>query len=96
MSLFKKEIEKIENKFNIFELDVHGFCHKVMSRKRATDKQRIDAMLELDATMYMHLGSDSKISEHKETKKKSRIIYRAIKNIDKTLGDSFLSHQDKE
>lgn len=96
MSLLEREIEKLERKFDIFELDVHGFCDKVLSRKRATDRQKIDSLLELDATMYMYLGSDSKRSEHTETKKKSRIIYRAIKNIDKALGDSLLSHQDKK
>ena len=96
MSLFEKEIEKIQKKrFDIFELDVSGFCDKVASRKRATDQQKVDAMLELDATLYMYLGSDSKKSERRETKKKSRIIYRAIKNINYALGDSLLSHQDR-
>ena len=40
--------------------------------------------------MYCNLGSDSTKTERLETKKQSRAIYRAIKTIDKSLGDSLL------
>lgn len=43
--------------------------------------------------MYTNLGSDSTKTDRNETKKKSRIIYRAIKNIDRDLGDMLLINQ---
>ena len=96
MSLFNKEIDKIlKGGFDIFKLNADAYCEKVMSRKRATDRQRIDALLELDANMYMYLGYDSTKAQRDETKKKSRILYRTIKKINHALGDSLLSHQDK-
>ena len=93
--IFEKEIEKIERNFDIFEVDVAKFCDKVIGRKSLSDAQKIDSMLRLDATLYMYLGSTSTKTLRDETRKKSRVIYRAIKRIDKALGDSFLSHQDK-
>ena len=92
---FKKEIELIERSFDIFNLDVDSFCNKVSGRKSIKDEDKIDAMLMLDATLYMYLGSDSTKKEKEETKKKSRVIYRSIKRLDRALGESFLSHQDK-
>jgi len=96
MSLFEKEITKIlKGGFDIFKLNADAYCEKVLSRKRATDKQKIDALLELDANLYMYLGYDATKSQREETKKKSRVLYRAIKKINHALGDSLLSHQDK-
>ena len=95
LRIFEKEIEELERDFNIFEVDVAKFCDKIIARDSISNNVKIDGMLRLDATLYMHLGSGSKKSEREETKKKSRTIYRAIKTLDKALGDSFLSHQDK-
>lgn len=57
-------------------------------------KERIDELLELDATQYTNLGSDSTKTEKKEVKKNSRLIYRAIKDLDKYIGESLLNHLD--
>lgn len=96
MNLFEKEFEKVKGRqADIFTFDVNQFCYNLSQRKRPTDKEKIDALLELDATLYMNLGSDSTMKEKAETKKKSRIIYRAIKVYDETLGSDFLKHQDK-
>lgn len=95
LRIFEREIEQMEKGFDIFTVDVSKYCEDIMSRKDVDDTKKIDGMLRLDATLYMHLGVGSKKSEREETKKKSRVIYRAIKTIDKALGDSFLSHQDK-
>ena len=92
---FDKEVERLERKFDIFTIDVSGFCDKVIAKKRIGNEEKISGMLKLDATLYMYLGLSSTKKEREETKKKSRIIYRAIKTIDKALGDSLLSHQDK-
>lgn len=57
-------------------------------------KQRIDALLEMDANMYTNLGSDSTEEEKLEVKKKSRVIYTAIRVMDEEIGKPLLQHQD--
>jgi len=44
--------------------------------------------------MYTNLGSDSTKAEKQEVKKNSRIIYRAIKDLDFETGKLLLQHQD--
>jgi len=56
--------------------------------------QRVNELLEIDATMYTNLGSDSTKAEKQEVKKNSRIIYRAIKDLDFETGKLLLQHQD--
>jgi hypothetical protein len=68
---------------------------KILNYKTYSDRKKVDALLELDATMYCNLGIDSTKTERLETKKQSRAIYRAIKNLDKSLGDSLLHFMDK-
>lgn len=57
-------------------------------------KERIDILLEEDAIMYTNLGSDSTKAEKAEVKKNSKIIYRAIKEMDSYTGDLLITHQD--
>ena len=61
----------------------------------ATDRQKIDGLLELDARLYTELGIDSTKSDKVETRRKSRIIYREIRSIDKKDGNLLLNHLDK-
>jgi hypothetical protein len=56
--------------------------------------ERINQLLEIDATMYTNLGSDSTKAEKQEVKKNSRIIYRAIRDLDLETGKLLLQHQD--
>ena len=56
--------------------------------------ERINQLLEMDATMYTNLGSDSTKAEKQEVKKNSRIIYRAIRYLDIETGKLLLQHQD--
>ena len=58
-------------------------------------RERIDSLLEMDANMYTNLGSDSTKAEKEEVKKKSRIIYRAIKELDPYIGSQLIYYQDK-
>lgn len=96
-SLFERQFAKINGRSSsIFQLDVHEFCNNLWDLGRTTDRQKIDALLELDAVMYTNLGIDSTKGEKTETKRKSRIIYNSIKKYDKTLGDLFLNHMDKK
>ncbi|MDB4486524.1 hypothetical protein N9014_00260 [bacterium] len=61
----------------------------------ATDRQKIDGLLELDARLYTELGVDSTKADKLETRRKSRIIYREIRSIDKKDGNLLLNHLDK-
>lgn len=95
--LFTSEYKKIEqNVFDIHTLDVSSFCDRIISYKTKTDTQKLDALLELDSLLYTQLGLGSAKKNKIETKKKSRIIYRAIKSFNKPLGENFLSHMDPD
>jgi|TARA_R110002167_G_scaffold70594_3_gene199270 hypothetical protein len=54
----------------------------ISSMESFTIRQRVDAMLKIDAEMYMELGITSTLRERKETKAKSLIIYTEIKRLD--------------
>ena len=56
--------------------------------------ERINQLLEMDATLYTNLGSDSTKAEKLDVKKKSRMIYKAIKDLDLETGKLLLQHQD--
>lgn len=75
--------------------DVTNFTEKILGYKTWSDKKKIDALLEYDCNMYTQLGIDSTKQQITETKKKSRIIYRAIGKIDKASGQTFLWYMDK-
>jgi len=66
---------------------------KILNYKTISNKDKINRLLEIDAVMYTNLGSDSTKTEINETKKKSRVIYRAIKTLDRDLGDMLLVNQ---
>ena len=61
-----------------------------MKFKTWTNKDKINKLLEIDCSLYAHLGTDSTKAEKEEVKRKSVEIYRTIKKIDKELGDQFL------
>jgi len=61
-----------------------------MNYKTWSNKRKIDTLLEIDCSLYAHLGTDSTKAEKEEVKRKSIEIYRTIKKIDKELGDEFL------
>ena len=56
--------------------------------------ERVNELLEIDATNYTNLGSDSTKAEKLDVKKKSRMIYKAIKDLDLETGKLLLQHQD--
>jgi len=56
--------------------------------------ERINQLLEMDATLYTNLGSDSTKAEKLDVKKKSRMIYKSIKDLDLATGKLLLHHQD--
>ena len=66
---------------------------KIVGYKTWSDKRKIDALLEIDATMYTSLGIDSSKTDRENTRRDSRFIYRAIKSIDELLGKELLINQ---
>lgn len=69
--------------------------NKIVNYTSVSDKEKINRLLELDCNMYANLGIDSTKTEKLEVKKQSRAIYRAIKEIDESVGRSLLEHMDK-
>ena len=67
---------------------------KIAEAYQKTVKERIDQLLEMDATQYTNLGSDSTKAENAEVKKNSKVIYRAIKDLDEYTGKLLLEHLD--
>jgi hypothetical protein len=57
-------------------------------------KERIDQLLEQDATMYTNLGINSTNKDKAEVKRNSKIIYKAIDKIDPYTGKLLLNHLD--
>ena len=67
---------------------------KILNR-RWKDKTKIDALLEIDCALYTNLGTDSTKKEREEVKRKSRLIYKAIKTIDPMDGQRLLLTLDR-
>lgn len=66
---------------------------KIVGYKTWSDKKKVDALLEMDATAYTNLGTESTKTEREQTRRDSRFIYRAIKSIDERLGKELLHNQ---
>tara|TARA_R110000803_G_scaffold113476_1_gene181841 strand:+ start:1136 stop:1357 length:222 start_codon:yes stop_codon:yes gene_type:complete len=61
--------------YNINDID------KILSFKTWTEKQKIDALLKIDCSMYTRLGTDSLKKEREEVKRNSKKLYQAIKSV---------------
>lgn len=80
--------------FDIHTLKVEDFMFKCLGYKTRSDREKIDALLELDAFLYTNMGKESLVKDKTETKRRSKQIYTAIKSIDETIGKSLLDHMD--
>ena len=67
---------------------------KIAEAYQKTVRERIDQLLEMDANQYTNLGSDSTKAEKAEVKKNSKIIHKAIKDLDEYTGKLLLEHLD--
>jgi|TARA_R110000851_G_scaffold225608_1_gene378403 hypothetical protein len=67
---------------------------KIYNYTTISDRDKIDKLLQIDATQYTNCGSDSTKKEREIVKKNSTYIYKTIKKINQTLGETFLKHQD--
>ena len=68
---------------------------KIFNYSSISNIEKINRMLEIDATQYTNLGSDSSKSEKEIVKKNSKYIYKIISRINPEIGRQFLEHQDK-
>lgn len=69
---------------------------KILSFTSWSERRKIDTLLEMDCIQYTNLGSDSTKKDKEQVKRNSRKIYKAIKTINKSIGNEFLLAMDKE
>lgn len=76
------------------ETTLQELVDEIIKNEKLTLKQKKDKLFEIDCVMYTKLGIDSTKTEREETKKNSRIIYKAVREIDFYLGSALLRTQD--
>jgi hypothetical protein len=76
------------------EATLEELVNSIVKNEKLTLKEKKDKLFEMDSIMYTKLGIDSTKTEREETKKKSRVIYRGIREIDFYLGCALLRTQD--
>jgi hypothetical protein len=76
------------------EATLQELVNEIIKNEKLTEKEKKDKLFEMDCKMYTKLGTDSTKTEKEETKKRSRVIYRGIREIDFYLGCALLRTQD--
>lgn len=76
------------------ETTLEELVNSIIKNEKLTLKEKKDKLFEMDSIMYTNLGIDSTKTEREETKKRSRVIYRGIREIDFYLGCALLRTQD--
>ena len=74
----------VDMKYSVSDID------KIVNFKSWSDKQKIDELLRIDSMIYPNLGTESSVKEKRQAQSISKRIYRLIKKIDKTLGETLL------
>tara|TARA_B100000780_G_scaffold188633_2_gene132633 strand:+ start:9135 stop:9374 length:240 start_codon:yes stop_codon:yes gene_type:complete len=69
---------------------------KITEFKSWSVSKKIDELFRIDAHMYTELGLDSSKKDKKDTRSKSKSIYRAIQKIDPKLGKDLIYYIDRE
>jgi len=67
---------------------------KISNYKTWPRRKKVDALLSIDCNMYTQLGRESSSRERKETKIKSKNIYKTIGKVNPRLGKLFLQSMD--
>ena len=76
------------------EATLQELVSQIIKNEKLTLKEKKDKLFEMDSIMYTKLGTDSTKKEREDTKKRSRVIYRGIREIDFYLGCALLRTQD--
>ena len=75
-------------------MTIRKLAEKIALDFQLTIKDRTDAILELDATQYSNLGTDSTKTEKKKVKNDSKYLYKLIKTFNTEDGNLLLNHMD--
>ena len=72
---------------------MYGFqdLDRIMGFTSWSDKQKYDELMRIDCELYCNLGINSTKKDREEVKKKSRAIYKKVKEIYPAIGDQFLN-----
>jgi hypothetical protein len=76
------------------EMAIRNLSKKIISDFELTIRDRVDAVLELDAISYTNLGIDSTKAEKNKVKADSKYLYKLVKGIDEPTGNLLLNHLD--
>lgn len=76
------------------EATLQELVSQIIKNDNLTLKEKKDKLFEMDSIMYTNLGTDSTKKEREDTKRRSRVIYRGIREIDFYLGCALLRTQD--
>ena len=68
---------------------------KIFNYKTISNIEKINRLLEIDATQYTNCGLETTKTEKEIVKKNSRYIYKVISKLDAEIGRQFLQHQDR-
>jgi len=68
---------------------------KIFNYKTISKIEKINRMLEIDATQYTNCGLETTKTEKEIVKKNSRYINKVISKLDAEIGRQFLQHQDR-
>jgi len=74
--------------------ELHSAVGQLLTSDHGSDREKIDDLLRINANLHSQLGSDSTKTEKEYVRKLSRIIFRAIKTVDRHIGESFIRTQD--
>jgi len=67
---------------------------KILGFTSWSTKKKMDTLFHIDCTMYSNMGTDSSAGERKDVQRKSKTIYRAIKQLNPSLGKLLLGNMD--
>lgn len=76
------------------ETRVRNLAEKIVKDFELSVRDRVDAVLEIDAISYTNLGTDSTKTEKRKVKADSKYLYRLIKGIDEPTGNLLINHLD--
>tara|TARA_S200002703_G_C3718442_1_gene220703 strand:- start:439 stop:681 length:243 start_codon:yes stop_codon:yes gene_type:complete len=76
------------------EMRIRKLAENIIKDFNISIKDRVDAVLELDAISYQNLGTDSTKTEKNKVKSDSKYLYRLIKGIDEQTGKLLIKEID--
>jgi len=75
-------------------MQIRELANRIINDFKISVRDRVDAVLELDAIQYTRLGTDSTKTETRKVKSDSKYLYKLIKDIDPDTGKLLINHLD--